>query len=207
MTDWSLTPGPPAERTDLLRAQDRARLMHTQLERIQANAKAWRSGLGAVLVALAGFSLIRGRSDLSQLAQPWPLLVGVVLLLAFGVGTVAALSLLRAAYGRPWMSKVQDLLPGVLGDHQETVSAARALVRGVVLALTCAFLLIVAVGVTWYGPAQDRTGIRLVTPQGTFCGTVESMSEGTLTLQTAAGRTDIDLRTATGMQPVSICPN
>lgn len=206
MTRWSVTPGPPAGPADLLRAQDRERLLRTQLERIRANAKAWRSGLGAVLVALAGFSLIRGRSDLTQLARPWPAVVGAVLGVAFAAGAVAALSLLRAAYGRPWMSEMKDVLPGVLGDHQETVAAARALVLGVALALTCAVLLLVAVGLTWYGPARDEPELRVVTPHGTYCGTVVQVASGTLTLKTADGEVGVDLRTATGMQPGAACP-
>jgi hypothetical protein len=77
---------------------------------------------------------------------------------------------------------------------------------GVALALTCAVLLLVAVGLTWYGPARDEPELRVVTPHGTYCGTVIQVASGTLTLKTADGQVGVDLRTAVGMQPGAACP-
>jgi hypothetical protein len=190
----------------LHRAQDRQQLLSTQLHRIRANALAWRNGLGAVLAALIGFSLIKGRSDITQLDPRWAVLAGLALVAAFTVGAMAALSLLRAAHGRPWLSKVDELLPGVLGDHQETVAAGRALLRGVVLALVCTVLLVIAVALTWYGPPREGPMLEVRTAEGTFCGTAIRTDAGVLSLRTGAGEVRVDLGEARSLRPVGQCP-
>jgi hypothetical protein len=206
VTGWKLAPGPPATRADLRRAQDRDRLLRTQLDRVRAGALAWRNGLGALLAALVGFSLIKGRSNVTQLKPGWGVVVGVLLLAAFGTGVVAALSLLRAAHGRPSLVKVKNLPPAVLGDHQETVAAARALLRGVVLALGCAALLVAAVAMTWYGPPRDGPQLQVGTPERTVCGSVVRVAGSGVVLRTSAGEVSVDLRAAHTMQPVASCP-
>ncbi|GAB3862456.1 hypothetical protein GCM10029963_68700 [Micromonospora andamanensis] len=149
-----LRPGPPATLTDLRRAQELAALLRGELDRVRAAALAWRNGLGGLLVALVGFSLIRGRSDVSTLAPGWGALVGVLLLAAIMAGVAGALALLRAAHGPLSVTSVAELPPAPLGEHREALAAARALRFGVLLVLLCTALLIAAVGVTWYAPGQ-----------------------------------------------------
>jgi hypothetical protein len=148
-----LRPGPPATVADLRRAQQLAGLLRDEVQRVRAAALAWRNGLGGLLVALVGFSLIRGRSDVTTLAPGWGRLVGVLLLAALAAGVGGALQLLRAAHGRLAVTPVAALPPAPLGDHQEAVAAVRALRAGVVLVLLCTALLVAAVGVTWYAPS------------------------------------------------------
>ncbi|MEV6811752.1 hypothetical protein [Micromonospora sp. NPDC051296] len=148
-----LRPGPPATVADLRRAQEVAGLLRGELDRVRAAALAWRNGLGGLLVALVGFSLIRGRSDISTLAPGWGALVGVLLLAAVAAGVAGALALLRAAHGPLSVAPVGTLPPAPLGDHREAMAAARALRTGVRLVLLCTALLVAAVGVTWYAPA------------------------------------------------------
>ncbi|MFC4020214.1 hypothetical protein ACFOW4_20030 [Micromonospora sp. GCM10011542] len=148
-----LQPGPPATVADLRRAQHLAGLLRGELQRIRAAALAWRNGLGGLLVALVGFSLIRGRSDVTTLAPGWGPLVGVLLLAALGAGVGGALTLLRAAHGPLSVTPVAAVAPAPLGDHQEALAAVRALRTGVGLVLLCTALLVAAVGVTWYAPA------------------------------------------------------
>lgn len=152
-----LRPGPPPTVADLRRAQQLAGLLHGELERVRAAALAWRNGLGGLLVALVGFSLIRGRSDVSTLAPGWGVLVGLLLLAALLAGVAGALALLRAAHGRLAVTPVAALPPAPLGDHREAVAAVRSLRAGVGLVLLCTALLVAAVGVTWYAPAAPAT--------------------------------------------------
>ncbi|WBB54145.1 hypothetical protein [Verrucosispora sp. WMMD573] len=147
-------PGPTATLTDLRRAQELAALLRGELDRVRTAALAWRNGLGGLLVALIGFSLIRGRSDVSTLAPGWGALVGVLLLAAIVAGVAGALALLRAAHGPLSVTPVAELPPAPLGEHREALVAARALRLGVLLVLLCTALLIAAVGVTWYAPGQ-----------------------------------------------------
>ncbi|MFC3500365.1 hypothetical protein ACFOOK_05205 [Micromonospora krabiensis] len=149
-----LRPGPPATTADLRRAQQLAGLLQDELARVRAAALAWRNGLGGLLVALVGFSLIRGRSDVGTLAPGWGALVGVLLLGAVVAGAAGALTLLRAAHGPLSVTPVAALAPSPLGDHQEALAAARSLRTGVRLVLICTALLVAAVGVTWYAPGR-----------------------------------------------------
>jgi hypothetical protein len=149
-----LRPGPPPTVTDLHRAQQLSGLLRGELDRVRGAALAWRNGLGGLLVALLGFGLVRGRTDVTTLAPGWAAAVGLLLLAAVGVGAAGALALLRAAHGRLTVAPVATLAPSPLADHQEAVAAARALRTGVVLVLLCAGLLVAAVGVTWYAPGR-----------------------------------------------------
>ena len=79
-------------------------------------------------------------------------------------------------------------------DHIEAVNAAAALRRGIALTLSCAALLVAAVGATWYGPGRDEPGLQITTPSGTVCGSVVALSDGILTLRTAAGQVTAHLR-------------
>jgi hypothetical protein len=148
-----LAAGPDATLADLRRAKTRRQLIRTELARVRAAARAWRNGLGGLLAALAGFSLVKGRSDLGELTRGWAVAVGLVLLGAAVAGTLSALTLLRAAHGRPSVVRVDEIPSREALDHDEALRTAVALRIGIVLALVCLVLLVAAVGMTWYGPA------------------------------------------------------
>lgn len=153
----SVQPGPPSNPEDALVAREYRRLLRGELPRVRAAATVWRNGLAGVLATIAGFSLIRGRSDISQLASPWDAVVGLLLLGALIAGGGAALLLLRATNGPPRMTAVAQLRPIGMADHLEAKAAVRALQRGIAGSLACAALLAAAVGLTWYGPASNET--------------------------------------------------
>lgn len=77
------------------------RALAQELGRVREVAVAWRNGLGAILAGLVGFGLIKGRSDVGQAAPQWAVTAGLLLLAALAAGGFGALSLLRAAHGRP----------------------------------------------------------------------------------------------------------
>lgn len=166
----SVQPGPPSSPEDALIAREYRRLLRDELPRVRAAAVAWRNGLAGLLAAIAGFSLIRGRSDISQLARPWDVVVGLLLLGALITGGGAALLLLRAANGPPRMTSVAQLRPVGMADHLEARAAVRALRRGIATSFGCAALLAAAVGITWYGPANNETRPQAVAPVAAGCG-------------------------------------
>jgi hypothetical protein len=147
-------PGPPATPQDLRRAQYREHIIRTELSRVRTAALSWRNGLGALLAGLVGFSLIKGRSDVSTLVSATAITVGVLLLLALIAGTIGAFKLLRAAHGRPSIVSIEDLPPEIVALHTEALAAARSLRQGIVATTLCAGLLVSAVAVTWYGPPK-----------------------------------------------------
>ncbi len=203
---YQLSSAGPATAADLRAAQERERLLAAELPRVREAATAWRNGLGGLLAALVGFSLIKGRSDISQLAGYWSVWVGILLLAALIAGAAGALLLIRAANGRPSVVPARELLSRNTADHIEAVTAASALRRGIVLTLGCAALLVAAVGATWYGPARDKPALQITVPGGTICGSIVALNDGNLTLKTAAGEVTTNLADASAMQALASCP-
>lgn len=205
---YRLLPGPHrATHDDLRLAQERDRLLRTELPRVQQAAAAWRNGLGALLAALIGFGLIKGRNDISQLDPRWGGWVGVLLLAALLTGACGALLLIRAAHGRPAVTSVRELPSSRATDHIEALACAAALRRGIGATLGCALLLVTAVGLTWYGPERAKPALRVHTVTGVVCGTAVRLSPGgVLVLKTDAGEMTVDLTTATAVTAVDRCP-
>ncbi|MGW1957010.1 hypothetical protein ACWCPI_30370 [Streptomyces sp. NPDC001920] len=203
-------PGPPAGPADQVAARQDYQLVKDSLPRVRAAALAWRNGVGALLAGLIGFGLLKGRTDVRQLASPYDAVVGLLLLVALLAGTAAAVLLLRAAHGRPAATTVEEYRAhsggSALGaDHTEALRAAGALFWGVVLSLSCTALLVTAVGVTWYGPAKKGPVIEVTTPAGARCGEVVRMTAGRLTLKTDSGEVTIDLTRSDGLRAVDSC--
>jgi hypothetical protein len=195
-----------ATERDLRTVQQRDRLQREELPRVREAAAAWRNGLGALLVALIGFGLLKGRSDVGQLAPSWATGVGVMLLAALAVGAAGALWLLRAAHGRLSVTATRDLLNLRVADHVEAGSSAAALRRGVVATLCCSVLLVTAVGATWYGPEKSTPSVRVTVPGATVCGSVVRVASGVLVLKTKAGEVATDLSAALTLEAVDSCP-
>jgi hypothetical protein len=204
---FRLTAAPqPATESDLRAAQHRDRLLRAELPRVREAATAWRNGLAGLLAALVGFGLVKGRSDVGQLADRWAGVVGLLLAAALLAGAVGALLLLRAAHGRPDVTATRDLLSARVADHVEAASSVRALRWGIRATLACTLLLTVAVGFTWYGPAKAKPAVQVSTPTGTLCGQVVRLAHGTLVLKTKAGEVATDLPAALTLQAVDSCP-
>ncbi|MFC7760951.1 hypothetical protein ACFQY4_25175 [Catellatospora bangladeshensis] len=118
-----LRPGPAATVHELHTAQALDALRRTELARVRAAAASWRNGIGGLLAAVAGFGIVKGRSDIGELTPPWARAVGVLLLLALVIGTAGALSLIRAATG--WLR----LLPMDEFHSPRTTSMSRPCCR------------------------------------------------------------------------------
>lgn len=200
------SPGPRATPADLRRAQQLDLLRRTELPRIRAAATQWRNGLAGLLVALIGFSLIRGRSDIGELTTSAAAVVGVLLLFALLIGAASALYLLRASNGSPAIIPVAELAPGPIAEHLEAEASARALRRGITLSLACAALLAAAVATTWYGPARALPKVEFTTDGQTYCGSVLRIDRGAATIQTAAGEIVIEVDQLKALRAVDECP-
>jgi hypothetical protein len=203
-------PGPEAVSADRLSGRQQYELVKNSLPRVRAAALAWRNGVGALLIGLIGFGLVKGRTNIGELASPYDAAVGFLLLVALLAGTASALLLLRAAHGRPAAVSIRehrthDYGSALVNDHTEALRAAGALFWGVVFSLVCTALLVAAVGTTWYSPAKGEPRIEVVTPAGTRCGEVVRMTAGHLMLKTDSGEITVDLRSAEGIRAVESC--
>ncbi|MEU1890397.1 hypothetical protein [Streptomyces pristinaespiralis] len=198
-------PGPPATPEDLRRAEERDELVRSELPRIRSAALAWRNGLGALLAGLVGFGLLKGRSDVGQLAEGWSAAVGATLLAALLCGACGAALLLRAAHGRFGIVPLRDLPPAAVRAHTEALNSVVALRRGVVATSACAALLVAAVATTWYGPPRDEPALRVEYSGTTACGKVVRIAGGTLVIKTDSGEVPVPLRLLVAAKPVASC--
>lgn len=164
-------------RADLYRARQREELLRSELSRVREAALAWRNGLAALLAGLIGFGLVKGRSDVTGLRQSFAVTVGVLLLASLIIGTLGALWLMSAAHGLPVIVSRQHA--DIDDDHAHALRATAQLRRGIWATLGCAAVLVTAVGVTWYGPGEPATTLRVTTPHsGIECGSRLRLAEG-----------------------------
>ncbi|MFI7067434.1 hypothetical protein ACIBL3_41020 [Kribbella sp. NPDC050124] len=211
MSDLVVKPAKTSGPKDRLMARAQHQLPTDDLPKVRAMALAWRNGLGAVLAGLIGFGLVKGRTDIGELSSPYGVIVGGLLAAAVLAGAFATGMLLRAAHGRPTGASMAKVLANPSDDpirdaeYFEAESSARALRRGIVGAVGCAFLLVAAVGVTWYGPAKDAERVVVVIPGGERCGDIENLAKGVLTLKTSSGLMEIRLADASGLRTVDSC--
>lgn len=204
--------GPPAEPHDRDAAKATRELLADELARVRAGALAWRNGLGALLAGLIGFGLIRGRSDITQLATLYAAIVGWLLLASLFAGAASAVLIMRAAHGRPYALALRKVVrnsvanPAEAARQAEAGASERALRWGVILCFCCVALLTGAVGMTWYGPGNSEAPIEVQLSNGTRqCGEIVSLSADTLTLKTSLGQVAVNLAQADGMATVDSC--
>ncbi|MFJ4796039.1 hypothetical protein [Kitasatospora purpeofusca] len=201
-----LRPGDPAAPVDPHLIQDRLRQLRGELPRVRTAATAWRNGLAALLAALVGFGLIKGRSEIGQLTRAGAVTVGLLLLCALLAGAIGALLLLRAAHGWPAMTSVRTMPPGPIAERREAAQSTRALRKGIVLTLTCAGLLVAAVATMWYGPSRSDPRLTVITPGLTVCGSITWVGDGSMFLATDAGAVSVELAQIRAMKVVQQCP-
>ncbi|MEU1787245.1 hypothetical protein AB0H03_12655 [Streptomyces sparsogenes] len=201
-----LGPGPPADGADAARAQERHRELRAELPRVREAALSWRNGLAGLLLALIGFGLIRGRSEIDKVAAPWHIVIGCLLLAALLVGALGAYWLLRAHNGKPALTPVDFSTSTVTQDHLTARAALGDLRRGIAATLLCTALLVAAVGTTWYGPEKSGPKLRLRTPGTTLCGSAATAADGRLSLSTKSGRVTVDPADVLTVEPVEQCP-
>jgi len=206
-----LLPGPAPQAAQVRRARSMRRALEQELGRVREVAAAWRNGLGALLAGLIGFGLIRGRSDIGQLAPGWSAAAGVLLVTALSVGTVGAFCLLRAAHGRPYARRLSGTdnatgRPLEVEDHDEALASARVLRTGIALTCLCTVLLVTAVGVTWYAPPKDPPQLLIRQGGTTLCGEVVATRPGTVVLQVDGVAVTVGLSRTESVTPVTACP-
>ncbi|WP_204286281.1 hypothetical protein [Microbispora amethystogenes] len=179
--------------------------MEQELSAVRSSATAWRNGLGGFLAALVGFGLIKGRSDISQLAAPWNAVSGGWLLVSLACGAAAALLLLRAAHGVPALQNLRLIKPGPIWTHTEAAASMRALRRGIRWFFACVVSLVAAVAFTWYGPTAAKPQLNVTVGDSAICGAVEGLADAHLTMHTSVGQSTVDLRKATALRVVDAC--
>ncbi|MEV7376244.1 hypothetical protein AB0O51_35810 [Streptomyces sp. NPDC090301] len=203
-----MRPGPAATAADLRRAEFLAEQLGPsgELRRVRVAATAWRNGLAGLLIALTGFTLVTGRSDVGQLARPAGIAAGLLLAASLTAGGAGAWLLLRAAHGVPRVLPATGPVDPVALDHEEALDALRDLRAGRFLVLLHTVLLAAAVATTWYGPAREDPVLRIRTDTQSVCGTPGAVRGDVLELKTPEGPLAVDLSRVTQLAPAAACP-
>lgn len=193
----------PGMTPDEIRAQsaERARRQSAELILTRERAANWSKGVGALLVAALAFSLIKGRDDLTSLDPRWAAGVGICLVVATVLATIAAYKLFRASYGP--LAALSDSVT----DHQEATSTMRSLGWGLGLSVLAFAALLGAVGATWYGPDAEGPRVSVTGEDGTvWCGEPKETDNGTITLSVKGQQMDFDLDALSRIEAVDTCP-
>lgn len=202
-----LRPGRPVDPSDVARAQRHHQTLRGELSRVREAAHSWRVGLGGLLLALVGFGLIRGPSEIDKVEAPWHVVIGCLLLASLLTGAMGAYRLLSAHNGRPRATPVDLTISTATQDHLLALTALKDLRRGIVATLLCTGLLVAAVGTTWYGPEKSRPKLVVRTRTGAvLCGDGAAGDGRRLTLRTRAGQVSVALTDVLAVETTEKCP-
>ncbi|MBF6102305.1 hypothetical protein IU510_30255 [Nocardia cyriacigeorgica] len=208
-----LVPGPTATAIDRQDARNAYRAVSAELGAIRAMADNWRKGLAGLMVAVVGFSLIRGRTDLEKLDRGYAVWVAWLLAAALVTVAVAAYLILSAAHGSP---RPRVFITGrrsdggtatAITEHEIAMTALRQLRSGMAVAVGSVILLAAAVALTWFGPPRQPAMVQVTDGSGaTWCGRARTQGPGTITVEDRTGGVVVNLATATDIRPLHECP-
>ncbi|MET8221216.1 hypothetical protein [Streptomyces hirsutus] len=203
----SLRPGRPVDSSDAARAREYHQALRDELPRVREAAHSWRTGLGGLLLALVGFGLIRGPSEVDKVEAPWHIVIGCLLLASLLAGAYGAYRLLSAHNGRPRATPVDLNASTAAQDHLLALTALKDLRHGIVATLLCTGLLVAAVGTTWYGPEKSKPKLLVRTDSGAvLCGEAATGDGRRLTLKSKAGQVNVSLPDVLVVETVEKCP-
>src|SRR5215203_3287062 len=165
---------------DIKFAEQAEELRNTELERVRQTAENWRTGLAGLLALIATVSVVKGRDTITDLALLWKVLVGVFLLAALICAAVGAYYALRAAYGWPEHVPTDQLRKW---RYQRSEDAVDDLGRARTLTFITLGLLVVAIGLTWYGPTDPPAFVNAAWADETVCGKLIDSNETELLIK------------------------
>ncbi|WP_430501280.1 hypothetical protein ACQRWP_06750 [Micromonospora trifolii] len=168
---------------DLRWARLARELPFAELDAVRRQAEQWRNAIGG-LTALLGFAaLVRGRNDLTTIPPGWRIATATVLAAAFFMLLGGFALAAYASFGRPGVV----VRANGASFRRWSADRARQIGRLVPVAVLCAALGVVltavAVGLTWFAPANEpdrRYAVR--SASGEACGDLVGVENGRLVL-------------------------
>jgi hypothetical protein len=186
----------PTNPTDLRWTQRQEDLQFEALAKVRSAAEKWAASLGALLGLSGTILVVQGRDDFSKLEDEFRIAVGATLLVAVIIGACATFLAARAAQGTPahvaWPSgaKLKKW------EHEEAVKARGMLTRSRHLAIGAVALVLLALGLTWFGEAKpaDADALLVVPREGApVCGTMAAAADGESVVVTLEGGQEVSL--------------
>jgi hypothetical protein len=178
-----------------------------QLEAARKQAEAWRTGLASLTALLAAVLVIKGRDNVSALAEPYRWLAVALLGAALGLLLFATMLVARAIAGPPGD---EILLSGEglrAWTAREVDTISRAVRWAPRLAVAGVVSVALAVGVTWLAPAAGSAGplIRVNDGNGQVCGQMIGVSQHELIVRTSGKTALLPLSAIADIEPVAAC--
>lgn len=206
--------GPASLAPDQVRWQKKAdELQFTALDTVRGTAEKWAASLAAILGLFGTVLLVKGREDITKLADEYQVAVAMVLLMALAAAAGASAYAAFAAQGTPrdlrWPTG--DKLRAL--ERASAVLARERLKWSRILTFVAVGLLAAAVGLTWFGeakpPESTEAHLLVISPSADpECGSLARAAGGGLVLETdASTQVPIDPADVTSAVVVPSCPS
>jgi hypothetical protein len=188
-----------------------SQIVSGQLDNARKTAENWRNGLLGLTGLIAGFSLVKGPSDIGALEKWAACAAGGALMAAMACAVWGAWKSLHAAYGTNKVVQWDEFNEsgGANGMRLRLATTSAEKLR-CSKALTIAALVFyaVAIGLTWYGPRAEAGSLnveRRALPN--VCGRLVASKEGQLDLLPPGRATvRVNLADVVRISTVDRCP-
>lgn len=202
-------PDPPSE-AEVQARVDFAALVDGSIERVQAAAEKWRTGLAALVTLVTGGLIVKGPSAASDLPTGWRW----SLVLGAGIGLALAIAglwlALAAAAGVPVVRSREEILATYTSvAHAKVASARKAAnrLRGARWLMLVALVLLGATAVGWTVAPAPTPVVSVDVGGTTFCGELLSADGQVVRVQRSgvADPDEIPFAEITNLRPKSAC--
>lgn len=165
-------------------------VLKNQLSDTRKAAENWRNGLIAIVGLVATVTIVKGPSEIGGLLKPAAYAVGIFLVFALVSAVAGAWASLRAAYGEPEVVSREKFDQSGGATGLRFVLAKRA-IRDLHVAqwttlMTLVFL-VLAIGITWYGPRPSSPVAVSYGTSSVVCGYIERTRNGMLEIRASSG--------------------
>ena len=189
-------------------AQRAQQLRFTQLDVARRQAETWRTGLTGVTALLGAVLIVKGRTDIADLAPPYPAILLALFGIALAAFVIATLQAIRAASRTPGdecLLTGEDLERWTEAEVHQIQRAIRT-ARLLTIAGVCS--LAAGAGTTWLAPARSPAlpTVRVQSSQGQYCGRLSQIGSDTLKISGPTGYYLVPLTSVVRVDAVASCP-
>ncbi len=190
MTIKPIKPNRPPSPTDIADRDRWDALTDKSLERTQAVAEKWRTGLAGLVTLMTGSLLLKGATSAANIDRSWLTVLSVMSVASVGLAIVGLWWALRAAAGAPTEVAYDELHASFGGVRQFEIAAARRVAKLLEDAQAAVAMSLVLFGlnaiVWWWAPPVDSDDIQdvnVTTEDGPICGDLISGDNQRLRVQ------------------------
>jgi hypothetical protein len=190
-------------------AQLASELKFSQLDTARKQAEVWRAGLAALTALLTAIFVLKGRDNVSDLTEPYQMIVVGLLGLALLLLLIATMWVSRALAGPPGQEILltgEEVEKWTMGEVRKISAALR---WAPLMAAVGVIAVAAAIGLTWLAPAQGTTVPLVQVTESTGqqpCGQLIGITNHELVVEPMTGPILVPLSAVTAITPVTACP-